>query len=347
MGLFRRRDAGQADAIPQFWAWWTAEGAASCAAAIADKAPHRVAEQISRHVLSIHPDLAWELASGEVSAHKLVVTAEGNPELRPVARRWLLAAPPADPTWSYDDHRGAVEHPEGMGLRAGQDAPDIAFSELVLSARRSGTKLDVTLHHPAFVDLPAEARTQVAFLALDAALGENDTELWIGELDTAVHPPLDGFGLLALRALVADLRRESLDEDGRPGWAMLQGEGAHGPVLAMVRAPLHPLFGPMFTRHVVAQVPYAERTDVGLPAPESLEALRVLEDRLVATLGADGMLVGHETSAGNRLLHLYVDPETDAADRLVSALDDWPQGAVQVEVTDADPGWERVRHLRV
>jgi hypothetical protein len=346
MGLFRRRDTRPDDAVAAFWTWWTSAGATSCASAIAEKAPERIAEEMSRRVESVRPGLAWELAAGDLSEHKLVVTAEGNPDLRAVARRWLLAAPSADETWSYDDHRGPVDDPDGVSLRGGPDAPDIAFSELTLSARREGTKLHVTIHHPAFPDLPGEARLQVAFLALDAALGENDTEVWIGQIDTAEQPPIDGFGLLALRSLVADIRRDSLDADGSPGWALLQGEGPDGPVLAMARSPLHPLFGPVFTRHVAAHVPYLGRTEVGLPAAESLESLRMLEDRVTAALSDDGLLVAHESSAGIRTFHLYVDPDVDAVDRLAATVDDWPDGDVRVLVTDADPGWEAVRHLR-
>jgi hypothetical protein len=346
MALFRRRDSRPEGALTTFWTWWSTAGAAACAAAIADKEPARIAEEMSRRVDSVHPGLAWELAAGDLSEHKLVVTAEGNPDLRAVARRWLLAAPGADETWSYDDHRGPVDDPDGVTLQGGPDAPDIAFAELRVSARKEGTKLHVAVHHPAFPDLPREARLQVAFLALDAALGENDTEVWIGEIDTAEQPPIDGFGLLALRSLVADIRRDSLDADGRPGWALLTGDGPDGPVLAMAWSPLHPLFGPLFTRHVAARVPYVAQTDVGLPASQSLEDLRVLEDRVTGALGADGLLVAHESSGGTRTFHVYVDPEVDAADRLATAVDDWPDGDVRVDVTDSDPGWEAVRHLR-
>lgn len=346
MGLFRRKTAEPADGIHSFWDWWTSNGASRCAEAIADKEPGRVAAEITERVHAIDPGLAWELAAGQVSEHVLVVTAEGNPDLRPIARRWLLAAPAADPTWSYDDHRGAADDPEGIVLQGGDGAPGIGFKDIGIGARKAGTRLDVTVHHPAFADLPEQARLQVAFLALDAALGENDTELWIGAIQASTYPPIDGFGLLALRSLVADLRRESTDEDGRPQWALLQGEGPNGPVLAAARSPLHPIFGPMFTRHVASHVPYGEQTEAGLPGPEVLDALRDLEDSLEAALGIDGLLVAHESSAGMRVFHCYVDPESDVVDRLVAVLDPWPDGDVRVRVTDGDPGWEAVRHLR-
>lgn len=346
MGLFRRRSGDGTDGITDFWSWWTAEGAGASAAAIADREPDRMADVIGARVDAIHPDLAWELTAGEVSEHALVVTAAGNPELRPIARRWLLGAPPADPTWSYDDHRPAVAEPDGITLQGGPGTPAIGFADMTVGARRAGAKLDVSIHHPAFSDLPEQARMQVAFLTLDATLGENDTELWIGQVTTATAPPIDGFGLGALRALVADLRHDSLDDDGRPKWALLQGEGANGPVLALARSPLHPLFGPMFTRHVAAHVPYAARSDAGLPDGPSLDALRDLEDQLEAAIGDQGVVVAHESSAGVRTFHAYLDPDADATDRVVALLDPWPDGDVRIKVTDGDPGWENVRHLR-
>src|SRR5215208_8431902 len=163
MGLFRRRVSEPAERIPEFWAWWAAQGADSCAAAIAAGTPDRVADEVSARVHAIHPDLAWELAPGQISAHTLVVTAEGSPELRPVARRWLLAAAAADETWSYDDKRAAAEDPEATTLSGGPGAPDIRFADVSVAARKAGTRLDVTVHHPAFPELPDDARLQVAF----------------------------------------------------------------------------------------------------------------------------------------------------------------------------------------
>lgn len=347
MGLFRRKGAPPAaDTIPAFWAWWTAEGAQACATALADGSPDQIADEMSARVLAMHPGLAWELTPGEVSEHQLVVTAEGKAEVRPVARRWLLAAPAADSVWSYDDHRGAAQDPEGVVLSGSPGAPEVAFRDVTVSARMAGSRIDVVLHHPSFDDLDEGPQMQVAFLALDAALGENDTELWIGEIKPTTYPPMDGFGLVALRALVDNLRRKSLDADGRPQWALLQGQGPRGPVLAAARSPLHPLFGPLDTRHVAVSVAYRPRTEAGLPTPEALEDLRLLEDRLEAAAGSDGILVAHESSAGTRIFHLYVDPETDAADRIKASLGDWPGERPRLHVTDGDPGWELVRHLR-
>src|SRR3954454_12748107 len=129
------------------------------------------------------------------------------------------------------------------------------------------TRLDVQVHHPGFDDLSEETRARVTFLALDAALGEVDAELWLGEVTPVEQEPLDGFGLTALRSVVHDLKRQRLDPDGLPTWLMLRGETSTGPLLAMVRSPLHPLTAPNLDTYVAVTVPYRDQAD-GLPGSE-------------------------------------------------------------------------------
>lgn len=344
MSLFKRRAADPATRIAEFWTWWSSAGAARTAAALEARDPAAMTDELTNRIGAIDPHLAWELAPGSVSEHTLVVTSGGDPDLRVLARRWLLSAVPADDTWSYSDLRPPVAEPDDVILSS-EGGPDIAFADVRLSARRTGSRFDVVLYHPAFIELPEEPRRQIAFLALDAALGEADVELWIGGIDVATHAPLDGFGLSALRAVVADLRSENIDEDGQPGWALLEGQGPDGPILAATQVPLHPLTAPQLTVHVAMAVQYADLTDAGLPGPGSLEPLRELEDRLSATLGADGRVVAHESSAGLRVVHAYADSDSDAAQRARSTSWGWDQGRVEVMVSD-DPGWESVAHLR-
>jgi hypothetical protein len=345
MSLFKRSKSADTDhAVAGFWAWWRDEGAAATAAALAERMPELVSDAISAQVSRIDPRLAWELAPGSVSEHQLVVTCGGNPDLRPLARRWLLAALPADATWAYSDQRPPAQDPESLTLSS-EGAPDIGFADVRVSARRTGNRFDVVVHHPDFASLPAEARLRVAFLALDGALGETDVELWIGAVEAAESSPLDGFGLNALRAVVQDFKAEHLDEDGHFKWAIMRGDGPQGPVLAMAQVPLHPVTAPHLSTHVGMTLEYADRSAEGWPGPGSLDALRELEDRLVEFLGSHGQVVAHESTAGVRVLHAYVDGATDAAQRVRRAKWAWPQGRLQVAVTE-DPGWESVRHLR-
>ena len=85
-------------AIAAYWSWWATarsrfERALNSASTGSPPAPE-LAEEMTRQVKSIAPGLAWEFGPGrQQSRYYLCVTGEGNPELRPVAERWVRAAP--------------------------------------------------------------------------------------------------------------------------------------------------------------------------------------------------------------------------------------------------------------
>jgi len=289
-------------------------------------------------------NLGWELTAGGTSEHALVITAEGDPVARAVARRVVLAAPDAGATWSYLDSRPPAPDPDAVVLSAdGSQAVDL--SRVQVTARLNRGRFDVLLHHPSFADLPEESRLQITFRALGAALGEVDTELWLGEVQPVEFPPLDGFSLSALRAVVRDLKSQRLDEDGKPGWAMLRGETKEGPLVAMARTPLHALTAPNLDTYVAVVLPYRHRTDEGLPGKGSLEPLAEFERRLDRQLGGSGQVVAHTSTAGVRTLHLYVDSAADVLPQVKGLARSWGQGSAKVHDMP-DPGWSAVSHLR-
>ena len=260
-----------------------------------------------------------------------------------MARRWLRGAPAPDAVWEYADLRLPAAELDAITLEiAGQE---LAFGDVEVAARRSGPRLDVSLHHPVFARVDEPTQTQVAFLALDAALGEADTELWVGEVGTSTVPLIDAFGLVALRAAVRDLKADCVDANGNPVWALLRGDGATGPVLAAAMVPLSPLIAPDLDVHVAVVVPYVDRTDEGFPGPGSLDALRALEDHIAQRLGDSGRIVAHQSHRGVRTLHAYVAGMTPAVDQVRAAVSGWDQGEVAVESTP-DPSWSAVAHLK-
>jgi hypothetical protein len=102
---------------------------------------------------------------------------------------------------------------------------------------------------------------------------------------------------------------------------------------------------PHLDTYVPVVVPYAERTDEGLPGPGSLTELRGLEDHLRERLGGSGRVVAHQSHDGVRVLHLYVDGTTPALEQVRAAVRGWEQGPVEVSA-QPDPAWDAVRHLR-
>lgn len=349
MGLFRRKQptpqqvvVAQQSAIEGFWVWWSAEGASGTAAAIDEGNPARMVEPISSRVRAIDDRLGWELGPGRSSQHVLVVSPEGNPEVRAAARRWLLAAPGGDdPTWEYADarRRGSCDGSIELGSTA------VGFADVVVGVRRVGSHLDVAVHHPVFATVSQDVRQQVTFLALDEAVGETAVETWIGEVSCPTVAPIDAFPLRHLASLVDDLEASHRDESGEPTWNLLRGDGPQGPVMAMAQVPLSATVAPELDHWVGVHLPFTDRTDEGFPGEGSLEPLRSLEDHVSQRLGSQGRLVAHETSAGHRTLHFYVDSTGPGAEVIRAATTGWAQGRVAVE-DGSDPGWRTVAHLR-
>jgi len=341
MGFLRRKR----QPIAEFWAWWAESGASATAAALADREPRRVVGELSRHVKTVTAGLAWELAAGRTSEHTLIVTADGDPDLRAAARRWRMAAPAADATWAYSDFRLPAPNPADMALELGGHRVDVAA--VVAATEVTETAIHVRLHHPSFTEMPDDARTRAAYLLLDAALGEAAVEMWIGEIAVAEAAPPDAVPLAALPAMVDELAARNTTEDGEPSWALLHGEGADGvPVMASVQVPLSSASAPHLDTHVAVVVPFTDRNEGGFPGPASLQPLRDLEDHLRERLGGSGRVVAHETRDGRRVLHAYVDGTTPAADQLRVAVQGWQQGHVETH-PQPDPGWKAVAHLRV
>lgn len=338
-------DAGRREAIRAFWAWWASEGADATAAAIADGEPGRVVDALSRQVSGVHERLAWELGpGGGDSEHVLVVTSEGDPQLRPLSRRWRLAAPPADQTWEYSDVRLPAPDVDGVVLRLGEVDLDAASASA--DARVDGAALDVVVHHPAYAHLPEQPRDTATLLLLDAVLGESAVETWLGSIASSTAPALDPVPLVALRSVVDDLRRQHTGDDGEPAWAVLSGRSPDGhAILASAQVPLRPATAPHLDTYVPVVVPFADVTDEGLPGPGSLDALRALQDHVSGRLGGSGRVVAHQSHDGVRVLHVYVDGTTPAAEQVRAAVAGWDQGAVEVGVRP-DPGWDGVAHLR-
>ncbi len=339
-----RRAARQAAALAEFWAWWGAAGAVEVATAVADGDPDRAVAPLTTRLGAIDPGLAWELGPGRTSRYALVVTCEGNPRLRAVARRWRLAAPAADELWEFCDTRQPARDPSGVVLTLEGHRIDLASAQA--QARVTGTQLDVSVYHPGFAELPEQTRTTTTFLLLDTALGEEAVETWLGTVATGTQPPLDPVPLTGLRAIVTELQERFTDAEGRPAWVMLQGQSPDGtPVLAAAQVPLRPAAAPHLDVHVAVAVPFADRAADGQPDEPTLQALRDLQTHLGQRLGGSGRLVAHQTTAGTRVLHAYVDSTTPAVEQVRTAVAGWQQGRVRLTVTH-DPGWEQVRHLR-
>ena len=93
----------------------------------------------------------------------------------------------------------------------------IAMADVLVAARVAGRGLQVSVYHPAFADLPDEARLEAAVEVLVATLGEEGLHRSVVDISPATHPPIDPFGLEPLRAFVRSLG-VPVDPEAPSGW---------------------------------------------------------------------------------------------------------------------------------
>ncbi|WP_248958119.1 DUF695 domain-containing protein [Sphaerisporangium perillae] len=339
MRLFGRKDepGGPADAIAGFWTWW-AQARPRVDSLLAADDTAGLAEEISPAVEALSPDLVWGVTTGRSALHALIVSSAGNPELRPLAHRWALAAPASDMMWEFHPSRPAV--PDAANLSLQVAGREFALDLLMLGLRvPSGSpRIDVAAYHPIFPDLDDETRTEAAVLALDTLLGEDEVARWVGDITAATAPPIDAVAAVHLPAVVADLASEYQQEQ----WALMEGQTAGGArLIVTARHPLRPVDHPLLDQHIAITLPYAESDEDGLPAGESAVALREFEEHLaglVDRLGGTALLAVLVSSEGARMVHIYADPAANAAATVGELVAGWKEGHPTVEVDD-DPGW--------
>lgn len=329
-------DADISAGIEEFWRWWDGVAGELAEAVPAGRLADHV-NAVSRQVAAIHPELAWEFGRGIHSEHQLTVTAGGNPALRRVARRWMRAAPPSDQTWSFYDMR----LPGSLDTVLKVADAEVAFADMRVAAERRATGLDVRVHHPVFASVPAEVCGQIAFLCLDAALGEEAVELWIGEIDWSLQALPRSRWLAELPAMLAAVTREYAP-DGEMGWLLAEAHTPHGPRLVRCLNRLSPVQAPDLDQHVAVIAQFRTVTSTGMPGPGDEDVLADLERILDAVLEGVGRMVAVQTGGGSRTFHCYIDSTSSGASKVTKAV-----GARAQVHTRLDPSWAAVQPFRV
>lgn len=362
--------AAQDTAINEFWSWWNSYGANALDAMFSvqlglDSAPSAaeielldVQAEVGGRIAAIDERLVWGFEAGApYSRHLLTVSAAGDPELRPIARRWLDAAPDDGAVWSFTDLRQADPT---MKLSLGELAPalvqqgalssdtpaevDPADARVAISSGHGA--VDVRLFHPLFsaiAQLEDGERlvAQLGFTLLQLALGEENFGLWLRGFAFSAVEPDDAITLSELSRVIDQLA------DSCPEWLTIEAEANGRPVRVATRAPITQMISPTTTQHLLVQLMLTHVDDQGLPTDESRKDLTAFNEAAAEVIDDDkGIFVATEHSDGMALMHFYIDPVTDAEAGLRAVAEKWPEGEYVVD-TAYDPGWQRVGHLRV
>lgn len=340
MRIFKRRGkASELSPITDFWRWWEKEGERELTGAIGSGNYGDLPHRISAKVWAIHPELQWETGKGKSAKHALCVTAAGVAELRTVAERWRRASPKPTTMWEYAAARQPNESASSAVLDLTDAKIELRLARVVILMDEQRQVLDVAVFHPEFRKAGANASRQATFLLLDWLLGEDDVERWLGAIDTISDEPAESIPIDELRDIVGLMAAQHVEQH----WVVTESTTALGARrIVTARRPARWIDHPLLDLHTEIRLRYVGRRDDGLPTVESLEILREYEDSLAAALGSRGMLLGHETYEGLRVLHFYSDAEDqNARDILDSFRDQEPSERIHT----IDPSWKQIQRL--
>ncbi|WP_127476368.1 DUF695 domain-containing protein [Microbacterium sulfonylureivorans] len=294
-------------------------------------------DELNRRVMAINDGLAWHFSAGSQSEHRLTVSAGGQAEIRPLAERWLRAAPAADGTWEFRASQEPQPDALSSTIEIGDERVNLSTTGFRVRPHLDRMRVDVGVYHPQFGDIPEAARMQISFLLLDWLLGEDDVERWLGEIEAlTVAPPTPSDGSELLDAVAALTEQRDRDE-----WVLAHWQNPDGYTsLASFRRGVRWIDYPVFDQHLTLTSHFTS-ADNGLPADaEALDSLRELEDGLEDVLHTRGVLIAHDTTQGRRAFHVYVDGEDQNTADAITAWADKSNGKVHSE---QDPAWSAVR----
>ena len=340
-GRRRRRAVDRVDArARRFWSWW-AGARDTVATAVEAGAATRLRSLVEPRVRDYHRELTWHVGPGPGARWMLVLSGSRHPALRGVAERWRMAGPADDGDWEYHPafppEPGAFRSP----VRIGDLDLDPAQATALAVPDDQRFRLDLTVHHPVFEHLSDLSRSRVANVMVGWALGEDETDRWVGKISATTRRPLDAVPLSLLSTVTAQLATRW----GGERWATLEGSFDDRRLIAAVRHPLHRVDYPLFDEHIAVRLPYTDTMSDGLPTERSLGDLLSFERNLADRLGDQALLVAQQTTSGERLLHFYADSTASPLPMIRAMLGGYVGPPVTVTAQD-DPGWESIDHLR-
>ena len=319
--------------IRDFWSWWTgAQHRVFHAIEAGESLSNELIAEISLHVEAIGDlHLDWELAPGKTSRHAFCLSPKGDPEARLVTELWRHNGPEPDANWEYFAARQAAK---GSGLA--MYGVKIDRNELMVSYEvdEGCERIHADYFHPAFAKLDDDERLTALYLLLDALLGEDGVERWLGRI-RGVTALRDGVPFARFEAALAELERTGTGER----FAILKGETDTGaPLIVTCNRALKRIDHIMYTMHVSVDLAILDQNAEGLTTPDDAAELDRLEDELYEALAGVTVYFGRETVPGHRSIHWYA-PEDSAAQAII---DRWsarhPERRPRVEWI-RDPRW--------
>jgi hypothetical protein len=340
--VVKKKSKPRADAVAAFWGWWPTVQKEIAASFGAGGVSAPMVRAIGKHVSAIDSRLDWEFGPGKKSRHHMCVSAKGDPELRVVAERWLHHAPKPNKVWEFYASR---QPHRASGLVIRMDDKEVALDEILLLATPddSRERIDIVVHHPIFAKTKnKDTNLQLAFIALDNLLGEDDVERFVGSLELAATRPK---GKLVTYAQFGKLVAKFAAKATGDKWALLEGNTADGArIVATTNTALKRIDHPLLDMHVTITIALQTPNEQGLPTNEEGGKLNAMEDALLEALGDGAVNLGHESTDGRRVVHLHVMEGGPAAQQIERWRMKNKSHRIEV-VAERDPQWHALERF--
>ncbi|MEM7247227.1 MAG: hypothetical protein AAF533_17935 [Acidobacteriota bacterium] len=220
MGWFDRFRAKKKETFKErveaFWAWWTEESESLLARVGNSEDNESLQRDVGEAVTRLGLDFAWEFGPGpEGDGHSFALSPSGDRNRLFLVSYWRSRAPEL-PGWTF--HASRQPFPESgdwaINLGGTAVAPKDVLLDLAVDEERE--VIHVFAWCEAFEELEEDQARRHLFLLVDAVLGENGTERWVGVIEQADRRPDAAVPLSRLREWIQAAATERGWEDRSP-----------------------------------------------------------------------------------------------------------------------------------
>ncbi len=172
--------------VDEFWGWFK-DNEERIHSEMFSEAGRANNDAIDKQLSKVFGSIGWVFGPGESEGdHSLTVSAEGDPHQRLLAHIWKERGPEFDGWDFYASRQPGLS----LGSQIDIDGLVFGFNETMVDVKwnEEWELADVVIHHPSMLKADESVATQVAFILIDEAIGENRTELWVGKVEQSGKP---------------------------------------------------------------------------------------------------------------------------------------------------------------
>jgi hypothetical protein len=168
------------DAISSFWCWFS-EHHHDVEAMLDRDETTELSRQINTRINLLSPELAWEIGPGLVEPYMFVFPTAGDSERKAVVGRIMEKAPRIE-QWEFHTSRPTRPfQPEVQLPDRGVSFRTSAWL-FTLKPSRTSDRFELQIFDDSLASFDEKTALTAVFILLDAVLGEDIVERWIGNI---------------------------------------------------------------------------------------------------------------------------------------------------------------------